>query len=40
MESIVASHPEEKHFTFDKIPDLAGKVAIVTGGNAGIGYFT
>ncbi|KAF0531112.1 NADP-binding protein [Gigaspora margarita] len=27
---------EKKHFTFDQIPDLTGKVAIVTGGNAGI----
>ncbi|CAG8825849.1 44300_t:CDS:2 [Gigaspora margarita] len=40
MDKFVVTHPEEKHFTFDKIPDLNGKVAIVTGGNAGIGYFT
>ncbi|CAG8791698.1 17694_t:CDS:2, partial [Dentiscutata erythropus] len=43
MDSVVvkkADRSEEKYFTFDKIPDLAGKVAIVTGGNAGIGYFT
>ncbi|RIB18117.1 hypothetical protein C2G38_2016562 [Gigaspora rosea] len=39
MNPLIFTHPEEKHFTFDKIPDLAGKVAIVTGGNAGIGYF-
>ncbi|KAF0531111.1 NADP-binding protein [Gigaspora margarita] len=31
---------EKKHFTFDQIPDLTGNVAIVTGGNAGIGYIT
>ena len=29
-----------KRFRFDQIPDLSGRVAIVTGGSAGIGYFT
>ncbi|CAG8614025.1 631_t:CDS:2 [Paraglomus occultum] len=29
-----------KNFTFDNIPDLSGKVALVTGANVGIGYIT
>ncbi|KAF8976670.1 hypothetical protein BGZ52_007724, partial [Haplosporangium bisporale] len=28
------------HFTNDMIPDLAGKVAIVTGANGAVGYAT
>lgn len=27
--------PQKSHFTVDDIPDLTGKVVIVTGGNAG-----
>ncbi|CAG8660620.1 266_t:CDS:2, partial [Cetraspora pellucida] len=30
----------KKHFVFNDIPDLSGKVAIVTGANAGIGIVT
>lgn len=29
-----------KRFRFNQIPDLTGRVAIVTGGSGGIGYYT
>lgn len=29
-----------RRFRFDQIPDLTGRVAIVTGGSGGIGYYT
>lgn len=30
--------PEEQQFSLDQVPDLSGKVAVVTGGSEGIGY--
>lgn len=30
--------PENQRFTLDDVPDLSGKVAVVTGGSEGIGY--
>lgn len=30
--------PEDSKFTLDQVPDLSGKVAVVTGGSGGIGY--
>nr|KAJ3414602.1 hypothetical protein HK105_001728 [Polyrhizophydium stewartii] len=41
MDTLVRSskyHPTT--FTLEQVPDLAGKVAIVTGGNSGLGYET
>ncbi|TFK84292.1 NAD(P)-binding protein [Polyporus arcularius HHB13444] len=32
--------PPRPTFSVDQIPDLAGRVALVTGGNSGIGYET
>jgi NAD(P)-dependent dehydrogenase (short-subunit alcohol dehydrogenase family) len=30
--------PEDSQFSLDQVPDLSGKVAVVTGGSEGIGY--
>ena len=32
--------PPKPHWTAEDMPDLGGKVAVVTGGYAGIGYET
>jgi len=34
------TYPPKPKFSVDDIPDLAGRVCIVTGGNAGVGYET
>jgi NAD(P)-dependent dehydrogenase (short-subunit alcohol dehydrogenase family) len=31
---------KKPHWTFENIPDMAGKTAVVTGGNSGLGYYT
>ncbi|TBU22526.1 NAD(P)-binding protein [Dichomitus squalens] len=37
---VAQMYPPKSKFTVDQIPDLAGRVAIVTGGNVGLGYET
>ncbi|KAF2826552.1 NAD(P)-binding protein [Ophiobolus disseminans] len=39
--NVLGSHslaPEDQQFSLDQVPDLSGKVALVTGGSEGIGY--
>ncbi|RPD56662.1 NAD(P)-binding protein [Lentinus tigrinus ALCF2SS1-7] len=38
--TIVQQFPSKSKFSVDQIPDLSGRVVIVTGGNSGIGYET